>query len=251
MKLNLNNIIGHSVINNGKNIGEVTDILFDEKKWICRYLEVKIGETLTLIPFELIEKANWINDNINFSIKAKNLRESKKRITKSTISRKEEIELSQLFKTDKYWETQYVDSMPNPTRWAPDKVIFIDQSYMNRVPSKVISAEDRNSELRRLSELNGLEAFGINGEVGTIGDLIVDNKKWEIVSFVIRTYGLTGSLSDVLVAAQMIKEVNFVERGVVINMNKEEIMSSPDFRESLPINKKWVMKQYDFNGKPK
>ena len=42
MKLNLKKIIGYKIFNDNNEIGSVKDILFDEKKWICRYFEIQL-----------------------------------------------------------------------------------------------------------------------------------------------------------------------------------------------------------------
>ncbi|MCB9224435.1 MAG: PRC-barrel domain-containing protein [Crocinitomicaceae bacterium] len=255
MKLNLKNIIGHKVFNNNKEIGTVTDILFDDKKWVCRYFEISpinsSPEERILLPIPLVISINWTQDKIEYLLREIKLIKAPRIKEKEIISRKFELDLANHFKTRKYWETRYIDSMPNPTRWAPERVIFIDQEYHNRIPRKSIKADDDHSSVRRLSQITQFDAYANNGEIGKLNDLIIDYKDWKIISAVIRIYTLQDIKKDVLVATQLISEISYPDKGVILDLKRDEIIRSPEFSESTPINKRMVIKHFDFNGKPK
>ncbi|MBD3636241.1 MAG: PRC-barrel domain-containing protein [Crocinitomicaceae bacterium] len=252
MKLNLSDKLNYSVKTKDGKEGHVVDFLFDEEKWKIRYLEVDMGGLFTnqrvLVPIELVSAGNWIDEVFKLSVTSKKLKKMPSIQSQQTVSRAMEAELAKHFKTEEYWGRRFIPSMAPPSMGVP-KMVF-EPLQSGRVPDKTVKEDDIQTNLRSFKEIQGYDVFTTSGKVGKVEDILIESKNMEIISIIIRAkYGLDYSKS-VIIATNWLKEISYVEQRIRISLHTDEVLSSPKFEESAPVNEKEVVKKFDYTGKP-
>jgi hypothetical protein len=88
-----------------------------------------------------------------------------------------------------------------------------------------------------------------DGEIGHVEDLIVDDALWFIRYLVIDTRNwLPGR--KVLVAPAWAERVDWAERKVYVDLTRGTIKNSPQFDPSMPVNREYEVRLYDYYGRP-
>lgn len=87
-----------------------------------------------------------------------------------------------------------------------------------------------NPHLRSTREVISCKVTALDGEIGHVQDLIVDDSTWEIAHAVVSTlYWLPGK--RFLISPQWIKAVNWGEWKLSVDLTREEIKCSPEYLE--------------------
>jgi hypothetical protein len=103
--------------------------------------------------------------------------------------------------------------------------------------------------LRSTDEVIGYHVQAIDGEIGHVEDFIVEDETWAIRYMVVDTRNwLPGK--NVLVAPQWTKEVVWAERKVDLDLSKEAIEKCPECDPSVPVNREYEARLYDYCGRP-
>jgi hypothetical protein len=109
--------------------------------------------------------------------------------------------------------------------------------------------QDRDPHLRSTKEVIGYHIQAVDGEIGHVEDLIVDDEEWFLRYLVVDTRNwLPGKA--VLVAPGWAKRVDWVKRKVHVDLPQEAIRDSPEFDPSRPVNREYEVRLYDYYGRP-
>jgi hypothetical protein len=110
--------------------------------------------------------------------------------------------------------------------------------------------QESDPHLRSTREVIGYHIQARDGEIGHVEDLIVEDEIWFIRYLVIDTRNwLPGR--KVLVAPAWAEQVNWVERRVYLDLSRETVKNSPEFDPSMPVNREYEVRLYDYYGRPK
>ncbi|MEO9533793.1 MAG: PRC-barrel domain-containing protein [Crocinitomicaceae bacterium] len=243
MKINLQDKIGYDITTKDNLTGKLKDFLFDEDHWKLRYLDVDLGgiffEQRVLIPIEMIKNEDWKKEKFTLKLKSKHLEHLPKLDDRKTVSREYEAKLAQHFEIDEYWSQRFQPATAKP-----------EMSFNKNKRFTTLKEDDMNSKLRSFKEVQDYQVYAQNGKAGHLADLIVDTSNWKIISQVIHLNYNLGNEKDVMLAMRWIEEISYVEKGIAISLNKNEVHSAPLFDISVPINEQEITKKFDFTGKP-
>ena len=104
--------------------------------------------------------------------------------------------------------------------------------------------------MRSIDEVTGYYMQAPDGEVGYLDDFIVDDKNWTIRYIVLDTRKwLPGK--KVLISPQWINRISWSDGKVFLDLDRESIKESPEYDPSLPVNRQYEERLYDFYGRPK
>jgi hypothetical protein len=84
----------------------------------------------------------------------------------------------------------------------------------------------KNPHLRSSSEITRCEIQGVNGAVGHVEDLVVDDETWTVRYLEVDT-GSWLSGKKVLLQTMRIERINWAGRSVVVMLDKRAIESAP------------------------
>ena len=107
---------------------------------------------------------------------------------------------------------------------------------------------NNDPHLRSTKAIIGYNIHATDGEIGTVVDYLIDDSNWKIIFLVVETGSFLDSRKIVL-SVQWIKELNWENSNVVVNLTTNSIKDSPEFDDSEPINEAYEKSLYDYYGK--
>lgn len=172
MLRNLNSLVGLSLLARDGEIGHVCDALFDDRTWVVRYLVAATGEWLlgrTVLISPAVADSRGIDDRaIHVDLTRDQVRTSPDIDTDRPVSRRQEIEMMAHYGWSPYWmpEAAYPVAMPETAE---------------------ISVPQGNPDLRSAKEILRYTVTTSDGELGRLGDLVIEDANWFIRFLVVNT----------------------------------------------------------------
>jgi len=224
MQRNVKSLIGFSIGATDGEIGKVDEFYFDDETWTIRYLVVKTGSWLlerkVLISPAALNVPDWGNQSFPVNLTKEQVKHSPDIDTEIPVSRQQELELYSHYG----WPFG-----------SPIGVGFYGIGMMGMVDSRIpfeesIAAQYQEKKphdphLRGTHEIKGYGIYAVDGAVGTLSDLIID-EHWKIL-FLVADTGKEGPGTEVLIPSESIKEISWVNSSIGISIGLEELKDSP------------------------
>jgi hypothetical protein len=226
-------------------IGRCKDFLFDDRFWTIRYMVADTGKWLpgrkVLVSPISLGEPDWGSRLFPVRLTKKQVEDAPGLDQDAPVSRQYEIAWTQFYGWPYYWEGPYAwGSVPHP-----------DMIYDGRLPEEQAEkVHSKDDNLRSADEVTGYHIRATDGEVGHVEDFIVDDATWTIRFLVVDTRNwLPGK--KVLIKPSWVDSVNWVARKVKIDLPRETIKNSPEYDPSMPVNREYEERLYDFYGRAK
>ncbi|HZD40345.1 MAG TPA: PRC-barrel domain-containing protein, partial [Terriglobales bacterium] len=163
-------------------IGKLEDLYFDDHTWSVRYLVVNtgswlLGRRVLLAPVSV----SGFEDSaavMQIGLTREEVRNSPPVDTQKPISRQYEEEYYRYYGWVPYWGAGAVMGPYPPPPRAIARV-----SKNEEVPA----SEIRQTHLRATSEVTGYYVEALDGEIGHVEDLVVDDRDWVVSYFEVDT----------------------------------------------------------------
>jgi len=242
MQTIIQNIHGYTVQATDGEVGKVETLYFDDETWAIRYLVVNVGNWL--LPNQIILSPVAVTTvdreekTISVALTKEQVKNSPDIDTERPISRQYEVTLHDYYNWNPYWlhAPTYSGGLTTVNAAALEQ----KSGTTRAVPSH---AEETNNHLRSTDEVAGYHIHATDGEIGHIEKFLIDTDFWFIRYFVIDTKNwLPGK--KVIVAPRWIKEINWAEREVFVNMTQDMIESSPEYKGETKVNREYERQLY-------
>jgi uncharacterized protein YrrD len=215
-------------------IGKIADVYFDDQKWAIRYFVVDTGGWLTgrkvLISPISVRDVDWNHHSLHVNLTRQQIKDSPGIATEQPVSRRQEAEFFRHYDYPLYWT--------GPLLWGFGALPPLGGLLHNDVPDSGEAADAEHqshtdSHLRSANELIGYDIREINDSIGHVEDFLFDDEDWSIRFMVVNTGNwLPGK--HVLISPQLITDVDWPSRHVVVNVTREEVESSPEYDRAHP-----------------
>ncbi len=97
------------------------------------------------------------------------------------------------------------------------------------------------------SALNGYAIEAGDGRIGTVGDLLFDDRTWKVRWLVVDTGGwLTGR--KVLFHPSAVRHVDHERQELPVSLTKAQVEASPDILTDAPVSQRMEANLYDYYG---
>lgn len=227
--------------------GKVKDLLFDDRTWTVRYVEVDTGTWLpgriVLISPVSIEKVDSSDSRVTINLTRQQVEDSPSIAEHEPISRQRENEMVDYYAWPVYWYGW--GSMANvapPPAGEPDQ----QDDASDR---ESLSSGEGGSALRSVNEVERYRIHATDGEVGHVKEFIFDTEVWVIRYLVVDT-GKWLPGRKVLIAPDWNDRIDWSEKMLYVGLTREQIKASPRYDPSEPINREMEMRLYDYYGRP-
>jgi hypothetical protein len=207
-------------------IGEVEEFYFDDHHWTVRYLVANTGTWLTgrqvlISPYALLA-ANGEQEHIAINLTKKQIEESPSLERDKPVLRQFEEAYYGYYGWPMYWTGPYV--------WGASSEMVRDrEKWMPTIPGM----KPWDPHLHSSNDVSGHEIQALDGEIGHLDDVILDDETWAIHYFIVDTRNWWPG-KKVLVSPQWIERVSWSESKVFVNLTRETIKQSPEYtKESL------------------
>jgi hypothetical protein len=224
------------------NIGQVHSFLFDDKKWIIRYLVVDTGgingRKVLIVPSAL-GKPDGEARMFPIDLTRDEIEKSPAIDTDKPVSRAQETELHQYYNWAAYWS--------GPFGLAATPVGPISGG----VEKTTVAVEEKpGTNLRSTREVIGYALHASDGVIGHVDDFILHQEDW-VIRYMIVDINRWLIGRKVIIPPDWISEINWENAEVFVDVSKETVRKSPDFNASAPVNREYEIRLYDYYGRPK
>lgn len=226
-------------------IGVVVDFYLGDEHWVVRYLVVETDAIFenhqVLISPISFRKADWSSHRFHVGLTKAKVQSSPSVETDKPVSRQFEWDYIRYYGYPNYWGQSGLwgsEAHPNllaEAKWSNEPIEYY--------------AKPNDIHLRSASELRGYHVQGNDGEIGHIEDFIVDDETWEVRYLVIDTSNWWFG-SKVLVSPHWASRVSWGEGNVYVDLSRESIRNSPEWKPTAAINREYEMRLYDYFGRP-
>jgi uncharacterized protein YrrD len=238
---------GYTIRATDGDIGKVHELYFDDLAWIVRYLVVDTGNWLpgrkVLLWPGVLGQPDWGTRSLPVGLTKEQVEHSPDISADAPVSRQMEIDLHTYYGWTPYWRS----GLPPMGLGAAAAAEMIART---ETETEEGGEQESDPHLRSTREVTGYHIQARDGEIGHVDDLIVEDESWFIRYLVIDTRNwLPGR--KVLVAPAWAEQVNWVERMVYLDLSRETVEKSPEFDPSMPVNREYEVRLYDYYGRPK
>jgi hypothetical protein len=229
-------------------IGHVEQFLFDDEKWTIRYLVVDTGGWLSgrrvLISPVALGKADWHNRRLPVNLTRQQVENSPDIDTEKPVSRQQEVGYFQYYGWPYYWG--------GPGIWGgamyPGYLAVPPAAEVAMEEQRQRAQEEGDPHLRSTKEVIGYKIEARDGEIGHVGDFIVDEETWTIRYLLIDTGGWWPG-KKVLVPPPWIERMSWAEAAVYVDLSRDTIKNGPEWDPDTPITREYEERLYGYYGR--
>ncbi len=244
MKRSIKDLIGFSIEAKDGPKGKVKDFLFDEDSWIVRYIEADFGSFFNkkkvLIPRNYLNKPHWDQKEFPLDLNKESIENCPELDDEMPVSREYEKLLSQHYNYSYYWPYTYI---------APAGAGIYFPTRPLRVPTRVIDESEVDTHLRSFSEVKDYDISTLDGKLGHLDDLIVDDIDWQIVYAIVDTSNWQPWSKKVVLSITWLKEISFLNGEVSVNLHTDTVKEAPEYDPDQPIESAYEESLYRYYNK--
>jgi hypothetical protein len=195
MLRNVTSLLGTPILAKDGEIGHLNDVLFDDQSWVIRYFVVEIGgwpsgRRVLLSPFSFPEP-KWEKRVLPVNLMREEVRQSPDVDTDLPVYRQEEIAMTQQYGWPAYGPMAAAHLLENEGESTGDP------------------------HLRSVNEVRTYRVRTLDGGVGSLDDLIVEDVNW-FIRFLLLNVGSWLKDQKLLVATRWVGSVSWENREVFL-----------------------------------
>lgn len=211
-------------------IGRVKDFYFEDTNWTIRYLVADTGTWLTgrlvlISPFALatIDAESRL---FNVKLTREQIERSPSIETQKPVSRQYEAEYARHYGWPMYWY--------GPALWGPTPYPIYEPAPQEARNQPALAQQRGDPHLRSFSEVENNTLHAIDGDLGHVDDFLISDEDWAIRYLLVKT-GTWWSGKKVLIPTQWIREINWEQSRVYVEVTRQAIKAAPEYSEELRL----------------
>jgi hypothetical protein len=219
MLQNIKKLCGNKLAALDGDIGHVQDFYFDDKAWMIRYLVADTGSwlpgRLVLLSPHAFGRLDHYENTLYLKLLKKQIQNSPLIESQKPVSRQYENQYCRYYGWPAYWD--------GGTTWGSSGYPVIVP------PPQEIPARHRRADLhlQSIQAINGYDIQTIDGAIGHVSGLMVDDKSWAIRELVVET-GHWYSGKEILISPRKIDGLRYPESKVLVNLTKADIQRTAE-----------------------
>jgi len=247
----VNDLKDYSILATDGPIGQVSDVLFDDRHWAIRYLVVDTGTWLSgrkvLISPMSVGHPDWMLQQIPVSLTKERVQNSPDVDTQQPVSRHHEAEQLGYYGYPLYWDgvgmwgtgafPVALGGIPLPTS-------------IEGAPSPVDRSTLPNAHLGSCEALVGYQIVATDGDLGHVENFLLDDETWAIRYFVVNTSNWWGG-HHVLISPQWVTQVSWEDSTVTLDLSREAIKAAPPYDATALFDREQELAMYEHYGRPR
>jgi len=236
----------HSLAAQDGEIGQIQDFLFDDSSWHIRYV---VADTSQWLPGrKVLLQPQSVSALINSERKVPakltrdQIKESPDINTEKPVSRQQEIKLHEYFGWPYYWPPS--GQLNSPIIPTP----LITANAQELPPESEDAVSDHDPHLRSSREIRGYKIKAMDGNLGHVEDMIVDDEAWKIRYLVVDTNNWLPGKKVLVATSSPMGDINSVNQALSLQLNRETIKSAPVYDDSETIDRDYEIQLHDYYG---
>ena len=246
MLRSMDEITGYALEAVDGDIGRCKDFLFDDENWTVRYMVADTGKWLAgrkvLISPIALGEPDWASKRFPVRMTKKEVEDSPPLEEDQPVSGEFEIQLANFYGYPYYWAGKGL--------WAdkskPGELFAMDAEDIQKARQKEIG----DNHLRSANEVQGYGIEASDGDIGHVEDFIVDDETWRVRYVAVDTRNWLPGGKKVLISPEWTSAIHWPDRIFSVDLTREKVKGSPEYDPSMPINREYEIRLYDFHGRP-
>ncbi|MFZ0391068.1 MAG: PRC-barrel domain-containing protein [Calditrichia bacterium] len=243
MLYSVEQLTGFKIEGTDGEVGKVHEFYFDDHSWKIRYVIVDTGGWLpgrrVLLAPAALKQPDRKEKHLPVKLTTDQIKNSPEIRREEPVSRQKEIDMLEYYQWPIYWDIGAVH-VPSTN------YVLAREVAEKRAANK--PEEIGDPHLRSTNEVNGYHIQAVDEEIGHVEDFIIDVNNWDVRFMVIDTRNwLPGK--KVVIAPRWIKDVNWAESKVMVDLAKEQIKESPEYKSAKKLDEEYVSRVYSHYGK--
>lgn len=232
-------------------IGSVADLLFDDERWVIRWLVVDVGGWLSrqevLLPTSHLGSVSRASASVGVELTQEQVKGSPDAESHRPVSRQLESSLYEHYGWTPYWggiaATGAGAGYLIPPRYLPKG------ASRPRKASPPHAARQEDPHLRSAKEVTGYRLEASDGEIGHVEDFLFNDSDWTIRYLIVDTKNWWPG-KFVLLAPDWAEEIRWGERVVRVTRPRQEIKDAPEFDPKALFERAHESRLYEYYGLP-
>ncbi|WP_425450043.1 PRC-barrel domain-containing protein [Virgifigura deserti] len=241
---------GYGILTTDGSIGSIDDLLFEDESWAIRWAVIDTGTWLSgrkvLLPPSCFGRAATGLQHFPVELTRQQIKDSPDVDTDRPVSRQTEFDLFGHYGWAPYWAAGYVPPAGmtgGATPPAGVAVPGIGRSYDAPEPSG-------DPHLHSAKEIAGYRIHATDGEIGHVEDVLVDDENWIVRYAIVDTRNWWPG-RKVLISPQWIREVNWEDRLLQVDLTRQAVKDSPEYDPSMTIDRAYEERLHRYYDRPR
>lgn len=235
-------------------IGSIKEFLFDDQRWIVRYLVIDTGGWLSrhrvLLAPEAITDVDPVAEVITVNLTTEQMEASPPVMNDQPVSRQMEEAHNAYYGWTNSWSDRGTLGMSpyfgvpvgiaGHTMETGPETHYLDPRQEKPIESEIIDQtiarhqQQDDPHLRSTAEVSSYDLIASDGDVGSVHDFIIDaQQQWSIRYLIVAT-GHWWSGKEVLIAPHWIEDIRWSDGKVFLTIDRATIKGSPAYTGSVP-----------------
>jgi uncharacterized protein YrrD len=238
---------GYAIEASDGGIGTIADVLFDDRTWRMRWLVVDTGNWLTgrmvLLHPQSLGRADYERRQLCVALTRAQVEGGPELSEHEPVSMQMERHLYDYYG----WEPV---AMEGGFGINPIASKFSAPPLVAPAADTAAPAGECDPHLRSLEAINHSHILGVDGALGKVEDLVIDEANWVVPYLVVDT-GRWWSGKHVLVSRHAVQEISWAEREIRAGISRAQVKASPPWSALGDIDKDYekdLHDHYDWPG---
>jgi hypothetical protein len=259
MLRSMNDLENYAIRATDGDVGHVKDFYFDDRAWVIRYLVVDTGSWLSsrkvLISPMAIGHPDWPGKILPVSITKEQVKNSPDIDTDKPVSRQHEMAYLGYFGFPFYWggaglwgEGAYSSMML--AGGSHDASVVRRRELEAEHTRDVLehgADHDGDPHLRSCKEVLTYRVDAIDGDIGHVRGLLVEEDTWAIRYLIVET-GNWWEGHEVLIVPQWIQSVSWNDNAVLVNLTRQALKDAPPYDSAAMLDRELEANFYKHYG---
>ena len=246
---------GFSIEASNGRIGTVVDFLFDDASWKVRWLVVDCGTWLkgrkALIHPSAILQQDLEQQQFVVALTKVQVEGGPELAQDQPVSQQMEARLYHHYGWDPLWGGANLSAVPGAMAsplMAPPYLGFGSADEAEADGQDPALCED-DPHLRSVSEVTGYRVHAVDGEIGHVENLMLDDTDWSVPYLIVDTRNWWFG-RRVLISPLAVKRIDWSDRHVELNLTRERVQASPPWDPLAAFNDDYVTRLHKHYGWP-
>ncbi|MEO7206932.1 MAG: PRC-barrel domain-containing protein [Steroidobacteraceae bacterium] len=243
MLLNTKNLQGYAIRATDGDIGTVTDLYFDDQSWAVRFLVVEPGPWLVgkmvLISPRAVTASDSIDRALSVSLSKANVRDSPATESHKPVSVQHELSYIG------YYGRPYYQGVADTGK--PGAMLVGEGYGGTAVENSTSEPLAQDPHLRSAGDIARYGIEALDGDIGHLQALLVDDVTWDIRYLVVNTSNWWLG-HEVLIAPQWIAGVRWHDSTVSVHLTRQSIKDAPPYHSGSAFGRNEESNLYRHHG---
>lgn len=212
--------------------GKLVDCLFDDTRWIVRYLAVDFNQRTHLISPRAAGLPDTTEEQIPLPVTGDSVAGGPVYDPSAGLTRSLETSLHDYFQWPYYWEEEQEIPSHAPGDLTGVPLVEMVSQRREQLEASGEASTPGAPPLRSFNRVAGFTLQGRDGTIGRLEDFIVNDENWTIMYMIINLGGLLSN-KRVIVSPSLVTSIDWDRSEMTVDLKQQTIHDSPPFDPAM------------------